>query len=113
MADSINHAALVYRDISKVFYNLQQIREHVDIRRLSLKNLYEARDLKWCFSYAERMRGRKRKKPDVLEYTEEDFQDLVNVTAQHPCFQAVAGNENLVASLSHRLERELLKRLRR
>ena len=76
LADAINHAALVYRDIDKVFFNLQQIREKVDIRRLSLKNLFEARDLNWCFGYAERMRGLKRKKPDELEYTEDDFNDF-------------------------------------
>ena len=113
LADSINHAALVYRDIGRVFANLQQIREKVDIRRLSLKNLFEARDIKWCYSYAERMRGRKRRKPDELEYAEADFENLVNMNAEHPCFQAVADDRSLVASLSHRLEQHLLKRVRR
>ena len=87
-ADAINHAAKVYDGIGKIFENLQQIRDVVDMRRLSLNMLFEARNLNWCYSYAERIRGRKRK-PDELEYSEADFQDLIATVTQHRCFRAV------------------------
>ena len=112
-ADSINHAAKVYDGIGKIYENLQQIRDFVDIRPLSLNMLFEARNLNWCYSYAERIRGSSKRKPDELEYSEADFQNLITTVTQHQCFRAVSDDKNLVSALSHRLERELLKGARR
>ena len=111
-ADAINHAVKVYDDIGKIYANIVQVRNVFDIRRLSLNMLFEARSLNWCYDYAEKIRGRKRRRPDDLEYDEQDFQDLLNIITQHPCYQAVSNDKHLLAALSNRLGAELLKRAR-
>ena len=112
-ADAINHASLVYDDIAKIYDNIVQIRNEIDIRRLSLQMLYQARSLNWCYDYAEKIRGRKRRRPDELEYSEADFQAIVHQVAHSPAFQAVSHDKSLVASFTARLGSELMKRARR
>ena len=113
LAESINDAAWIYDNISEIQSNLIQVRRDVeiDIRRLSMTDLYQAKKLSWCYRYAEIMRG-KGKKPEHLVYTEEQYNDFVNHVMQHPCFAAVDGDASCVASLSGRLSRSLLNRMR-
>lgn len=114
LAESINNAAWIYDNIGMIQSNLIQVSPYttIDIRRLSMTDLYQAKDLSWCHQYAELLKGRGKRKPDELAYTEDQFNDLVNAVMQHPCFTAVDGDPSCVRSLGGRLQRTLLKRMR-
>ena len=114
LAESINDGAWIYDNIAEIQSNLMQVRRggvEIDIRRLSMTDLYQAKTLSWCYKYADLLKGRG-KKPNNLAYTEEEFNDLVTTVMQHPCFAAVNGDASSVASLGGRLQRTLLNRMR-
>ena len=112
LSGAINHASWVYDHIDRIYANLVQVGDQLDIRRLSLNNLYSARDLGWCFSQADKNRGTK-KKPDEPVYTEENFQKLMEKIFDDTCTKAVIDNPKLAASFTNRIQRLVMKRATR
>ena len=109
LANSINHAAQVWEDLALIYNNFMQTRYPVDIRQLTIENLWRAREIDWCHSYAERVNDRKRKKPDILDYSEDQYRTLLKNSANDPCIRCHEGGKKRVASVIRRLERDLLK----
>ena len=79
LAKSVNDAAWIYDNIHIILSNLQQVRQdvHIDIRRLSLSQLYQAKSEAWCHQYAQ-LQASKLQKPEHLDYSEEQFNDLMD-----------------------------------
>ena len=67
LARTINNAVWVYDNFKKITHNLTLECKEIDIRRLSLHQLYLAKDLSWCLAYQEQMKGRINK-PKHLDY---------------------------------------------
>ena len=111
LAAKINNAAWVFDNIATIQSNLVQVRSDVtiDIRRLSLHSLWKAKELVWCHDYANKIAERS-KKPNELAYTEDQYQDLLALIRQNPCFQEVSNNPTQATSLMARLQRDLVRR---
>ena len=113
LAESINDAAWIFDNIATIQENFVQVRKDVDvdIRRLSLSELYQAKNQWFCHWYAN-MLASKAKKPDELAYTVDDFNIMVETMMQTTCFQAVDGDPTRVASLIGKLGQAVLQRMR-
>ena len=114
LAKKINEAAWIYDNIETIDNNLSLVRQdaNVDIRRLSMAQLYSAKDLNWCHRYAATL-ARKGKKPETLSYSDEQFNVLIEKVMTDPCFRAVDGDPTKVASLGARIQGTLLRRMRK
>lgn len=112
LAKNINDAAWVYDNISEVAYNFDLVRKdaEVDIRRLSISQLYHAKDLNWCHQYAASLAIRG-KKPENVSYTDDQFNILLQKIMEDDCFKAVDGDATNVASLGARIQTTLLRRM--
>lgn len=114
LATRINQAAWIHDNIDTIHSNLAAVRRdaHVDIRRLSMSQLYCAKSLNWCHQYAASLAS-KSDKPANLSYTDEQFNSLMAKIMTDPCFQAVDGDRTKVASLGARIQSSLLGRMRK
>ena len=114
LVKKINEAAWIYDNIETIDINLSLVRKDasVDIRRLSMAQLYSAKDLTWCHRYAATL-TRKSNKPETLSYFDEKFNLLIEKVMTDPCFRAVDGDPTKVASLGARIQSMLLRRMRK
>ena len=114
LATKINEAAWIYDNIDTIDSNLAMVRKdaNVDIRRLSMSQLYSAKKLNWCHQYAASL-ANKSNKPANLSYSDEQFNSLIAKIMADPCFQAVNGDPTKVASLGARIQGTLLGRMRK
>ena len=76
LAQDINEAAWVYDYLQKIIINLVMF-ESINIRRLSMRQLFLANDAEWCYRYVEDHRM-KESKPDEPIYEEQDIIALEN-----------------------------------
>ena len=67
----------VYDSLKKIRDNLKSC-SNVDIRRLTLKQLYLARNKSWCLLQEENLRERVRKPDDSL-FDDRDFMELIRL----------------------------------
>ena len=112
LARTINTASWVYDNFQRITHNLTLECKHIDIRRLSLHQLYLAKDLSWCLTYQEQMKG-KRDKPNHLVYDEEAFDNLVNIVGNHEVIESVSDDPRQLAALLTRLQKILDRKLRK
>ena len=112
LAKKINDAAWVYDNITRVAIIIDLFRKdaQVDIQRLSISQLYHAKDLNWCHQYAASLASRG-KKPENVAYSDEQFSALIQKIMEDECFQAVDGDATNVASLGARIQTALLRRM--
>ena len=108
LVKDINEAAWVYDHLQKIINNLVMF-ESINIRRLSMRQLYLAKDVDWCHRYVEdhRVKG---SKPDEPVYEEQDFIALENLVRGSAAYQAVQDQPRLVTALLRRLQSNLVKR---
>ena len=94
LSGKINSASCVYDKLGLICGNLLQCPD-IDITRLSLNQLYLAKNLSWCYNY-EQILKRPSSKPDEdqLQYSEADFQDFLNLTRNHPVFTSINRDED-------------------
>ena len=108
VARTLNNAVWVYDNFQKIANNLMECRE-IDIRRLSLHQLYLAKDMSWCLMYQEQLKGRKNK-PRQLDYDEQSFEDLVKCVQGHEAFLAVSDDPKRTTALMTRLQKVVLRK---
>ena len=108
LARTLNNAVWVFDHFRDITFNVN-VCTGIDIRRLSLHQLYLARDLSWCYSYQEQLQGH-RDKPKHLDYDEQAFDDLVKCIEGHEAFLAVADEPKRIAALMARLQKKVVKR---
>ena len=110
-AYKINRNASVYDNFHKILDNLSEC-NLIDITGLSAKQLCQARNKAWCFTYNEMQRGRSNR-PAELSYEEADYQDLLQTIKNHPVLHSIDRSvENGygmrdISALSLRIGREL------
>ena len=75
MADALNDAWWVSNHFEKIQQNLM-VCPSIDIRRLSLQQLYLAKNLSWCLMMEENSKA-KQKKPRQPLYDNEEFTELL------------------------------------
>ena len=107
LARIINNAVWVYDNFQRITNNLMVCTD-IDIRRLSLHQLYLAKDMSWCLSYQEQLQ-RQKSKPRTLDYDEESFNDLVKCVQSHEAFLAVSDDPKRLAALMARLQKKVLE----
>ena len=114
LAQRINESAWIVDNIEVIDDNLSMVRPdvNIDIRRLSLNQLFRAKNLDWCHQYAASL-AKKSNKPANLLYSDEQFELLMAKIMTDPCFQAVDRNPTNVASLGARIQTALLRRMRK
>ena len=108
LARTINNGVWVYDNFRRISNNLMMECPDIDIRRLSLHQLYLAKDLSWCLMYQEQLRGRKNK-PNKPDYDEASFNDLVNTVQKHDAFLSVSDDPKRIAALMTRLQKKILE----
>ena len=104
---TINNAELVYDNFKGIADNLM-VCSDIAIRRLSLHQLYLAKDMSWCLVYQEQFQGQ-RKKPRLLDYDEEAFDDLLKCVEGHEAYRAVSDDLKRSTALISRLQKKLLE----
>ena len=109
LARRINNSCWVYKNFNKILENVQSC-PLLDIRRLSLKDLYLAKNIHWCLARQELARERFRRPADLgLQiYRDEDFDDLLELVRNSAAYQAVREDDGEVTRLILRLQRQLL-----
>ena len=114
LARKINESAWIFDNIETIDDNLSLVRQDadIDIRRLSINQLYRAKNLNWCRQYAASLAS-KSNKPANPSYSDEQFNTLIEKIMTDPCFQAVNGNPTKVASLGSHIQGALLRRMRK
>ena len=108
LSESINVASWVYDNLQGIVNNIFQF-QYINIRRLSMRQLYLARDIHWCLRYVEDHRVRS-KKPDNLAYREEDFNDLLTSVRNSAAYKDLDGDKRKITAMMLRLQKELVKR---
>ncbi len=107
VARVINNAVWVYDNFQRITNNLMTCTD-IDIRRLSLHQLYLAKDMSWCLMYQEQLQKQKNK-PSNLDYDEESFDDLVRCVQNHDAFLAVSDDPKRLVALMARLQKKVLE----
>ena len=99
----------VYRHFDKIVENINKC-QFIDIRTLSIKDLYECQTLSRALvlNDAKRPRSSQTYRDEELQgYTEEDFRDLLAVIQESPAFRGVAGDKTKTSSLLVRVATSL------
>ena len=117
VAEKINHGCKIYDRFGDILLNLQSC-PHIDIRKLSVNQLYMAFDSKWCAMYNEVLRDQTGHNAvaGVVDpgYSEEDFSDLLQVVKAHPVYQSIDKSrtnnfgKREITALLHRTQLALL-----
>ena len=81
---------------------------NIDIRRLTLFQLYLAQNKSWCILQEQLVKGNKYK-PAILAYTEECFQYLLTVIWTSQTFADVNDNPYRLSALMVRTNKALLE----
>ena len=85
MSNKLNNASWVYDNLEKIHDNLkknypnEKELPNIDIRRLTLKQLYLVKNKSWCLLQEENSRERVRKPDDPL-CDDQDFMELIRLT---------------------------------
>ena len=108
LARTINNVVWVYDNFEKITHNLTLECKEIDIRHLSLHQLYLAKDLSWCLAYQEQKKERK-DKPKHLDYDEDDFNDLVRTVGNHDVFKSVSDDPRRLTALMSRMYKKFLE----
>ena len=108
MADTLNNACWVFDHFEKIQGNLRAC-PSIDIRRLSLQQLYLAKNLSWCLTMEENSKV-KREKPRQPLYDEEEFTELLEMVRGSRAYSKVRHDKHLTTGLMLRLQRTLVKK---
>ena len=103
MSNKLNNASWVYDNLEKIRDNLHCCFS-VDIRRLSLKQLYLAEDKSWCLLREETSRDRVRKPDDPL-HDDQDFMELIRLIKGSSAYANVSQDKSQTTSLLVRVQR--------
>ena len=109
MADTLNNACWVFDHFEKIQGNLRAC-PGIDIRRLSLQQLYLAKNLSWCLMMEDNSKA-KRKKPRRPLYDKEEFTELLEMVRGSRAYSKVRHDKHLTTGLMLRLQRALVKSL--
>ena len=104
---SINEASWVYDNLHRIIHNVEQFK-CINLRRLSIRQLYLAKDFHWCLRYAQDQKGRG-KKPEDPVYDEDDFQDLTTLIRNSAAYVSLEKDPKLITALLHRLQKNLVQ----
>ena len=96
MADTLNNACWVFNHFEKIQGNLRAC-PSIDICRLSLQQLYLAKNLSWCLMTEENFKA-KRKKPRQPLYDEE-FTELLEMVRGNRAYSKVCHDKHLTTGL--------------
>ena len=107
LAKEINQAAWVYDNLHKILDNIYQF-DNINICRLSLNQLFFAREMSWCYQYSENQKGRG-KKPQEPVYSEQEFKDLEELIRSSPAYQSLDKDPRFITAMMRRLQRNLVK----
>ena len=102
----------VYRHFEKIVENVNKC-QFIDIRTLSIKDLYECQTLSRALvlNVAKRPRSSETYRDEELQgYTEEDYRDLLAIIQDSPAFRGVAGDKTKTFSLLVRVATSLTAR---
>ena len=107
LAKQINEASWVYDNLDKIVANLYQF-DRINIRRLSIRQLYLAKDMDWCYRYVQnhKVGG---KKPEEPIYDENDFVQLENTIRNSAAYQSLESDPRLITAMMQRLQKYLVK----
>ena len=108
MADTLNNACWVFDHFEKIQGNLRAC-PSIYIHRLSLQQLYLAKNPSWCLMMEENSKA-KRKKPRQPLYDEEEFTDLLEMVRGSRAYSKVRHDKHLSAGLMLRLQRTLVNK---
>ena len=97
MADTLNNACSVFDHFEKIQGNLRAC-PSIDIRRLSLQQLYLAKNLSGCVMMEENSKA-KRKKPRQPLYDEEEFTELLEMVRGSRAYSKVRHHKHLTTGL--------------
>ena len=106
MADTLNNACWVFDHFEKIQGNLRAC-PSIDIRCLSLQQLYLAKNLSWCLMIEENSKA-KRKKPRQPLYDEEEVAELLEMLRGSRAYSKVCHDKHLTTELMLRLQRTLV-----
>ena len=109
LANDINEAAWVYENLHTIVNNITQF-DNISICRLSLNQLYLARQMSWCYQYSENQKGRG-KKPEDPVYDEQDFKDLEGLIRSSAAYISLDKDPRLITAMMKRFQRNLVKHL--
>ena len=107
LANEINQAAWVYEYLHKIVDNINQF-DNINICRLSLNQLFFARQMSWCYQYSESQKGRG-KKPEDPVYSEQEFSDLEGLIRSSPAYLSLQKDPKLITAMLRRLQKNLVK----
>ena len=105
-------ASGVYRHFDKIIQNISKCR-FIDIRRLSIKDLYECQTLSRALvlDCAKRPRSSQTVRNEELQgYSEADYNDLLVTIQESPAFRGVEGDKNKTSNLLVRVANALTAR---
>ena len=102
MADTLNNACRVFDHFEKIQGNLRAC-PGIDIRRLSLQQLYLAKNLSWCLMMEENSKA-KRKKPRQSLYDDEEFTELLEMVTGSRAYSKVRHYKHLTTGLMLQLQ---------
>ena len=108
MEDTLNNACWVFDHFEKIQGNLRACLS-IDIRHLSLQQLYLAKNLSWCLMMEENSKA-KRKKPRQPLYDEEEFTELLEMVRRNRAYSKVRHDKHLTTGLMLRLQRTLVNK---
>ena len=107
LSKSINEACWVYDNLQRILNNLLQF-DSINVRRLSMRQLYLAKDLHWCLRYVQdhKVQG---SKPQEPIYDEEDFKALEDSIRNSNAYGSLEKNPKLITAMLLRLQKNLVK----
>ena len=108
MADTLNNACRVFDHFETIQGNLRAC-PSIDIHRLSLQQLYLAKNLSWCLMMEENSKA-KQKKPRQPLYDEEEFTELLEMVRGSRAYSKVRHDNHLTTGLMLRLQRILVNK---
>ena len=88
-AKIINTECKIYDNFNLILSNLSCCKS-IDIKRLSVNQLYLSIDSNWCQMYNEMQSDRENKQAVAnLVYEEEDFKDFLQMVKNHPVYHSI------------------------
>ena len=109
----VNEATWVYDNWDKIVSNLTDERVFaIDARRLSLSQLYLAKNIDWCLSLNDRLR-RKGKRAGEPLWTKEKFDDIFQNIIQSGILEDIQHSPSVAASIGGQLQNAMVAYCRR
>ena len=105
----VNYAHKVYTDWDIITENLtDEDVMHIDPRKLSLEQLYKARNAEWCIDYDEFIRT-PGDVPEVLLYSEDKYKAIIRFILESGIINDVQNDRKQVSMLGRRIQRDIKK----